>query len=390
MRPDAAPAASPGGGTAALRGCSALLPLLRDPGPLLALRGQAFADRARELGENGLLPLCHRALGPGAIESLPPAEGLLWRRAVAQQLARSERVWASVADALGVLAGAGIAPTLLKGAHVGAVYYHDRALRPMADLDLFLPEEEAGRAWDLLRAAGFGALGGEGAEEGLHLPPLAHPREGTPVEIHLAVLYAREDRRWARARVLLEETVPLEVCGAPVRGLCPEANLVYTAAHLLAQHAHVPAHAVGLCDIEALVRVTGARLDWERVFWLAEEAGQAGVVAQALRAAEALLALPLPEAVAGRLGAAAGTAPRSVEAGRMADTLADLWNTRGLAGKARKLVRGLFPSPEELRRRERAGEKGPPLPVLYAKRLGRQLRQIWRLAAEKVLGSEEK
>lgn len=378
------------GGSAALRVCCDLIPYLREPLRLSERQGEAFGNLIRTLAESSLLPLCNRAfLAAGG--SFSPAEAAMWRGAVAKQIAKSEMVWASVRDALATLQEAGLRPTLLKGAHTGAAYYPERALRPMADLDIHLEKTEAQRAWDLLRAAGYAVFGAEGGEAGLHLPPIAHPRTGTPVEIHSAVLYPRDDRRWERASVLLEGRLDLDVCGVPVRGLCPEPNIVYTLAHLLSQHAHVPAHAVGLCDVEAIVLSTGERLDWDRVFWLASQAGQESVLAEGLLTARELLNLPMPAEVVSRLEAEGnfagpGRRPISTDAGRMTDTIKDLWHTNTAAGAARKLVGGLLPSPSELRRRERVVGGGPPLPALYFKRFARQLRQLAMLVKEKLQG----
>ena len=92
-----------------------------------------------------------------ALSSLapPPALAEAWRRRAWEELGRGEMMRRELLAALDVLGAAGIPVILLKGAALCAAHYQDWSLRPLGDLDLLVPEEDAARALRVLQAAGY-------------------------------------------------------------------------------------------------------------------------------------------------------------------------------------------------------------------------------------------
>jgi hypothetical protein len=87
------------------------------------------------------------------------------------------------------LAGAGLRPVLLKGAGLGHTVYRRPLDRPMRDLDLLLPPEEAELAAHLLMEAGWRPESPAAVPAAYaghqHLPPLREPGSGLAVvELH--------------------------------------------------------------------------------------------------------------------------------------------------------------------------------------------------------------
>lgn len=78
----------------------------------------------------------------------------------------------------------GIEPMVLKGmGHLVTGLYGDAGERISADLDLLVPEDEAGLAYGALRKLGYRPVEIV-PESGQHLPALLHPEEITSVELH--------------------------------------------------------------------------------------------------------------------------------------------------------------------------------------------------------------
>ena len=96
--------------------------------------------------------------------------------------------------AVAMLAADGISVMLLKGAALATTVYPSFGQRPMGDLDILVRREDAQRAWERMRDAGWTIepeFAGDAAfhESHHHLPPLVDPRGLKLVlEIHRALL----------------------------------------------------------------------------------------------------------------------------------------------------------------------------------------------------------
>lgn len=239
--------------------------------------------------EARLIPIVARAVERSGIRAEPPAD-------VAAAIA-SECRWhslntlrqqAAVARLTRTLDKLGFAPIALKGVALAHCSYPDPVLRPMRDLDLLLPAEQAEAAQDALLATEAYTihpdLRGTRRTSPEHLPPLQDAVLSVTVEIHHRIgTWGGAD---ALRKSLVERAGRHRIGGTGVEIPSPETNLL----HLVAGAAIKDRLAISslvLADLHYLARGT---LDWDEVWELAGRTG--------LRNALALLA-----GVAARYGA---------------------------------------------------------------------------------------
>lgn len=103
---------------------------------------------------SGLGPLLGHWAEAGALEVEAGLEPLL-RAHLAHSRRRASRMEWELHRLLGVLAAAGVEPTIVKGAHTSRAYFPDPATRPAADLDLVVVPASLAAATAALRAAGY-------------------------------------------------------------------------------------------------------------------------------------------------------------------------------------------------------------------------------------------
>jgi len=208
-----------------------------------------------------------------------------------------------------LLEAAGLRPVALKGAWLAWQVYPEPALRPLRDLDLLLPAEEAIPAFRLLEAHGYALLDRPdlSLEDILrldkHMPPLRSPR-GVTVELHHRLWEI--DGRMDHAAPAAGEADFLARCRR-VDGVlfpCPQDMLVHIIVHAAYDH-RLDCGALVLSDIAYLVAKN--EIDWPQ-FW--READERGF----RRGAETLLTLVARHApqLAIRFGDGAAVIPPSV------------------------------------------------------------------------------
>lgn len=106
------------------------------------------------IGER-LAPLAWQRAG-GWLRACAPADVAgRWRAVAVTEVLRSAAQLATLGEVLDVLGAAGVAPAVLKGAPLAQRLHGDAALRPSADIDLFVTAEERERADAALRAQGW-------------------------------------------------------------------------------------------------------------------------------------------------------------------------------------------------------------------------------------------
>jgi|GEM_PF-2130011 len=352
----------------------------------------------RDLQGNGLFPLAYRAWREaGTLETLPEGARRAAEARMTAYRAGWTGAWEEIAKVLGLFAGAGLRPVLLKGADLALRYYPEPHLRPLTDLDVLFPSTtEAESAFGLLEKAGFrpGKQGIPMDEWVLsqHLPDLHAPGTGFPVEVHGALVVSPRDSRWAGGAVrLLEGRRSYAWRGLALEGLAPEALVVHLCAHIWDQHAGEPPKAGVAFDLRAVLEREGLAFDWNRLVDLSRASGFSGAVVVGLRALEAALGVSAPEGVLSALsgaekGAVLGLSPRSALTQRL---LRRLWHGPGPASALKAAWRIAVPSRAYLR--ERYPEKGRwPALLLYPYRWGDQGWKLLRWGGERLgLGSRE-
>jgi hypothetical protein len=237
-----------------------------DPSPARAL--SAGVDRARLAA--WLLHHDLAALARSCAALNDPALAGMLRAAAAGAAAGNLAHFASLERIEKRFEAERIPMVLLKGAAVVGGAYRDLALRPMSDLDIWIPDEDMSRAVDALRALGFRQ------EPGLPDRPSALQRRSSGelvfrpergehglVELH----YGAFPGWWIR-RVASPDAAAVWTRRAPVAPgrhaarLAPEDAILQTAFHVAVnQFGQMPLR--GMMDLAVLSRAH--RIDWSAV-----------------------------------------------------------------------------------------------------------------------------
>lgn len=202
------------------------------------------------------------------------------------------------------LSAVNIPVIVLKGAYLRQAVYGNPALREMGDIDLMVPREHLRQAHDIVAAYGYqslksGAIDVEvDSAVGHHLP--RYVKSGvTAAELHWNLTTTREPYAidpgdlWKRA-------VPFRVGDVTALALSPEDLLLHLCLHASYQHEF----GFGVrwaCDLGAVIRHHGARLDWETVNGRAVAWKWVPGVYAALRLAHDLVGAEVPSDVLGWL-----------------------------------------------------------------------------------------
>lgn len=247
--------------------------------------------RTLDISSWQLLPLVAHNLGTGFTdELLDECRGFHryhWARN--QQLLHQAGKWIAEWQALGV-------PVIvLKGLALAAETYPEPGLRPMADVDLLVPEAHAGTVAARLQAAGWRPHHDYLAWEDVSLDTLQSfnwSRGSERLDLHWHVLHRCTrpeitELFWSRAR-------PLALPGVTTRQLAAEDTLLHVCSHGV-QYAWQPPFR-WLADAAWILRRAGGDLDWARVQLLAERSGSAVALRHGLEYAAAELQLPIPAA----------------------------------------------------------------------------------------------
>jgi len=226
-------------------------------------------DAVAWLHAQGLAPYAfHRLREVGLVESLAPATRDELRQAYYRSSADAAIHDDELRQVLGALSAVSIVPVLFKGAALAHTAYANSACRPMGDLDLWVTDEEMGRAQLALERLGYTqhvkaarpvALQAQRRGE-VQLVGRA-PGAGL-VELHWGV-FAGE---WLERAAAVDEAavrarrLTLDVLGCPARTLAPEDAVIQLAAHLAINHQFAYPGLRGLLDIAMTAR-------WHRVDW---------------------------------------------------------------------------------------------------------------------------
>ncbi len=225
------------------------------------LRPHLELDRV-DWDQHRLLPMVERGLRRSGVADpdLPRLKGIH-----RQTWSRNQLLLSRTAPALGVLAEAGIPTLVLKGGALGLRYYDDLGLRPMSDLDVLVPFDQAVDATGVLIELGYQAEPLTRAHQLDHHGSAAAQPGGGQIDLHwqLNMALGRDGPPACWSDDFWEAAVDLDVAGQPTRMLC--------AADLLL---HVCVHGAGwssgarlrwVADAATVVARAGPTLDWDRL-----------------------------------------------------------------------------------------------------------------------------
>lgn len=234
--------------------------------------------------------------GPGA----PPAWAIQRLKAgYVRNAARNVYLMSRLRRALDALRARGIPAIVLKGAALQGTVYPSPALRPMADLDLLVPEDRAEQAQAIIAGLGYSAVGTAEAQERTrrnhrHLPALVDQHGVVAFEVHSHIVSRDSPLRfhissfWERAR-------PAPVAGTTALALAPEHMLLHLAVHFFLDRRFRSYAAVSqLCDIAEAIRRCRPAPDWGYLKEQADALHLTGPLYCALSFARELLDAPIP------------------------------------------------------------------------------------------------
>ncbi|MEO7189929.1 MAG: nucleotidyltransferase family protein [Vicinamibacterales bacterium] len=269
------------------------------------------------------------------------------------------------------LAAAGVAPLLIKGAHLAYHYYERPDLRPRLDTDLLIEPTDRAAAVGVLTALGYEPSAQTEGDLVMYQEPYTRRRGSATthvVDVHWRISNAQRFATFLTCREIRAAAVPLVRLPWAVAPSAVHA-LLLACVHRVAHHLDA-ARLIWSYDLH-VIGATLSPVDWGRFETLAVERGIAGTCLRSLRGAEQLFGTHTPAAVIGRLTAASHN---ERDAGvyvaerphihRIVEDFRSLgsWNER-----YRLACQHLFPAPAYMR-----GVYAPssrvPLPLLYVRR----------------------
>ena len=265
---------------------------------------ESWRDLVDRAAWHGVAPLLYHRLQRIENLTIPREHFVRLRDFYLHCLLRNSAILEQISEVVRETEKAGHSVLFLKGAYLANCVYEEAALRPMGDIDLLAPAQDAEgvqRLWARSTQTRVGDL------------DLPHPA-GDDLLLHVCTHAAYND----------------------------EFRLGLAAA----------------CDVDEVVHRLGHELDWDRLVQTANSDGRARFVYAALRLAQRLLETPISEQVFASLDhdQADDEVVEDVvvyvlnTADTLPTTLTYMGEAATVGAKLRRLGRGLFPPPETLRR----------------------------------------
>ncbi len=240
-------------------------------------------------GEHRLMPLLHARIERGEIDlPVPPHHREQLRIAHRESALRNLAFRSELYSATELMASEGLSGVTLKGGWLAWYAYPAAAERPMRDIDLLMPAEQALDAFNVLRANGYQQSEASAKspaamiETAKHLPPLISP-SGVEFEIHMHAWEPPGSMEWGMPPLLdariLNHAGPGEA-GDPCLYPKPQHMLMHLCIHAAYSH-RFDIGPLLLADIDFLIH--RETIDWKSFWRDAEEGGWSRGAALVLR-----------------------------------------------------------------------------------------------------------
>lgn len=192
----------------------------------------------------------------------------------------------------------GIDTLVIKGVALAAAVYPNVGARPMADLDIVVPPEQARAAIRLVEQHGWRRAAGavDDYVNWRHAMQFHHPKGGE-LDLHWHVLF--DCCNDEADRFFWSSTQPVDVLGAPTRRLDATAALLHTVIHGVRWNVEPPLR--WIADATMLLRRSAADIEWDRVVEFARSQKLGHRVRLGLDYLAERYQLPVPEAARERL-----------------------------------------------------------------------------------------
>ena len=257
--------------------------------PEPSISQESWSEIANIARQHRLRPLLHSRCRDRDWQ-VPPDIGEEWAISYRRSIARSLRQKAELVRITRWFAQAGIAAHVLKGGAMVWRGWFDPPVRPMRDLDLLVPKEQASAAQELLSSRGFTGPKATTFNNSKHLPSLLAPNTNVVVEIHTRLIdpltpeWARRDQTLCELARSRDRQLPVKDGGFTV--FADDDTLLHVIVHAVLDHQFNNGPLL-LIDINALV--ANGNIDWCRFWATAEEIGAMRAAQLALRLAETLM-----------------------------------------------------------------------------------------------------
>jgi hypothetical protein len=220
---------------------------------------------------------------------------------------------------------------LLKGAALASKCYPHIGLRPMSDLDLFIPKNYLIQVADLLRPLGYRKLV---VQHNLVLYHTDHTH--VDIELHWILAYSNPYHQAALNEWFWAQTAPWDLplqhtpmhTVSQVYQFSPTAQVLALIAHLVIHHKYTIERLIWLYDLHLIIDQNAHQLDWQDLLLRARMAGWDSGLILVLKTLRTYFATTLPDDVFQTLGSSQRTTHFQFDyqrIGRSGKSDADVW-----------------------------------------------------------------
>lgn len=351
--------------------------------------------------EQQVAALLYYRLKAHGVEALLPAE-------IRQQLQKSYRsntlrnikIYHALGQVANGLQAQAIPVIILKGAHLATAVYENRGLRSMADLDIWVAQEQIPKVVELLHAMGYCTTSEKDATaqsfSDKHIAPMV--KENLKLEVHRSILESQSIAHVDPAE-FWSQAIPVKAVAAQTLGLCPEHLLLHLCIHMT--YGHLLDQGVrALCDIDTLIRRYQHQLNWRMIAQCADRWHCGRGVYLALYLTKSLLATPITDEQLAFV-AVEPLNPQTVQAAvnhlfapkgetsRLPRNFLQLWHAQDWVTRIQIFLRRLFLPRQHLAELYAVPVDSPRLYLYYLLRLSYFWRRYWRLLIRLGRGEQE-
>jgi hypothetical protein len=208
-------------------------------------------DRLAEIARlHRLSPLLSAADDGG----LPPSLAERFRRDRLTTVAHNLVLGQVAEECVRALGADGVPTIVLKGLAYAASIYPEAGTRPMADIDLLVPNEERRKAFAVLDRLGFEPRAAAPGFDDADYHEVAWTRRSVEIDLHLGLApFARCDIDY---RAVWGSALPFRLGTTDARALRPDHAAVFHALHMAIDHFAIPA--IYLVDLARLLPAADA------------------------------------------------------------------------------------------------------------------------------------
>jgi hypothetical protein len=246
---------------------------------------------------HGTRPLLYRSLSAVCADLLPPDFQRTLRAHYCASVLQNARSVSALVEIMGALQDRAIQALPLKGPTLAKLAYGDVMLREFGDLDFLVRKPDLERSSEVLRGLGFAFIRNQDqSERGYH----ALYRKSDGVSVDIQWMMAGNFFSFSLEHSILQDrTSPVELAGAEIRGLTPEALLLVLCIH---GSKHAWSQLKWICDVAELLRSV-PELDWKWTVRVSRDLGCGRILSLGLVLAKELLDTPIPDRIIDRAGA---------------------------------------------------------------------------------------